>query len=274
MRSLSEMWTTTDRWQVPTGWQQGRGAWGGLVSGQVLTAAISRLPSPDLQPRSVHIAMLGPVLAGEVTVAVRELRAGRATFSQEVTLTSAAGDLLTHATVISGKVRAETPVSARIADLTPVPLRGDVRPTPIGPPLAPDFTGKLEFTPVVGWPFSGAGDWVATGWISLGEDAVDELSPAIIAAMADGWWIAALAGVDVPTADSAPVPMSTLDFMLQFPAAPPPTPPSELWRTGLWHEGRIVAGRDGYLIEERVLRAPTGEVLAWNTQLVAVGRTA
>ena len=159
-------------------------------------------------------------------------------------------------------------------DLTPVPLRGDVRPTPIGPPLAPDFTGKLEFTPVVGWPFSGAGDLVATGWISLGEDAVDELSPAIIAAMADGWWIAALAGVDVPTADSALVLMSTLDFMLQFPAAPPPTPPSELWRTGLWHEGRIVAGRDGYLIEERVLRAPTGEVLAWNTQLVAVGRTA
>lgn len=272
MISLSELWTTDAVWQVPDGWQQGRGAWGGLVSGQVLTSAMSQLPRSSLRPRSLHIAMLGPVPVGEVTVAVRELRAGRATFSQEVTLTSAEGELLTHATVISGEARRETAVSNRIADLPPVPTRGDTKPTRIGPPLAPGFTGNLVFTPVVGWPYSGAAELVVAGWISLGNDATDELTPPIIAALADGWWTAALVGMGLPTADGGPVPIATLDFMLTFPAEPPPASEG-LWRTGLWHEGRVVGGREGYLTEERVLRAPTGEVLAWNTQLVAVGRT-
>lgn len=274
MVNLSELWTTEPVWQVPPGWRQGRGAWGGLVAGQVLTAASAGLPDPRLAPRSVWIAMLGPVLAGEVRCDVRDLRRGRATLAREVTLTGGPDDeLLTRAVVVFGVPRAGTEV-ADVAAGAPSPA-----PVPDAPrvalptPPAPEFAAQLHFAPVAGFPFSGARELLATGWISLGDDSTDTLTPAIIAALADAWWTVSITGVDGAALGPEGIPpVATLDYSLSFPSPAPAIRGPELWNRGLWHIGRGIAGQEGYLTESRELWTPDGRLLALNTQVIAVGR--
>lgn len=272
MVNLTPIWTTEGTWVVPDGWQQGRGAWGGLVTGQVLTAVVSvTAERPELVPRSLYVAMLGPVPTGEVSVSVMQLRAGRSTVSHEVTLRSPAGSVLTRATVISGRRRTPTPVSARVADLPAPPDPTAASTLAIGPPMAPVFTSQLDFRPVSGFPFSGVEELSCEGWVGLGADSTETLTAPIIAALIDAYWTAAIVGLDLAAAAEG-IPFSTLDFSMHFPSEPPAITAADLWRTGLWHTSRVTGGRDGYLTEERMLRAASGEVLATNSQLLAVGR--
>jgi len=283
MVNLSQLWTTERIWQVPPGWRQGRGAWGGLVAGQVVTAATADLPDPRPAPRSLWIAMLGPVLAGEVLCEVRDLRRGRATLAREVTLTGPDDDLLTRAVVVFGVPRAGTAV----ADVAPG--APDPQPEPgaqrveLPTPPAPEFASQLVFSPVAGFPFSGARNLLATGWISLGEESTDTLTPAVIAALADAWWTVSITGIDGAALGPEGIPpVATLDFSLSFPCPPARPEPGaavaaeptsrELWQRGLWHIGRGIAGQQGYLTESRELWTPDGRLLALNSQVIAVGR--
>lgn len=269
MGTLSELWTTERVWVVPEGWRQGRGAWGGLVTGQVVTAASVNLPDPRLTPRNLWVAMLGPVPAGEVECRVTDLRVGRSTLARQVELVSSAGDLLTRATVEFGAPRAQTVVSdppAQPPDPAPTPAQW----VALGPPLAPEFTPRLRFAPAVGFPFSGGTELVTAGWISLADEDDEELSPAVIAALADAWWTTSIVGLGFDPGAGAPPPVATLDFVLSFPQAPLPEP--DIWRTGLWHTGRVLGGQQGYLTEVRTLHSPAGRLLAVNTQLQTVGR--
>lgn len=272
MVDLTPLWTTGDTWIVPDGWQQGRGAWGGLVTGQILTSVLAQtVDHPELVPRSLYVAMLGPVMVGEVAVTVEQSRAGKSTVAHEVTLRSPDGATLTRATVISGRRREPTPVSAKVAELPPPPDPTQGVQVSLGAPLAPEFTGQLDFRPVSGFPFAGSDELVTEGWVGLGVGSSEILTPPIIAAMVDAYWIASIVGIDLAAAGSG-IPFSTLDFAMHFPAEPPALTAEELWTTGLWHSGRVTGGRDGYITEERTLQAATGELLAVNMQLVAVGR--
>jgi acyl-CoA thioesterase len=268
---LSELWTTGDTWNVPEGWRQGRGAWGGLVTGQVVTAASHELPDERLRPRSVWVSMLAPVLAGPVSCTVRDLRVGTGTMGREVTLTGPDGGLWTRAVVVYGVPRLPNAVSNPAAiPADPAPQPGTV--VPLGPPLAPEFTTQLRFAPVVGFPFSGATDQLVTaGWVGLAEQSDDPLTPAMVAALADAWWTTSLVGLDAAAMADGPPPVATLDFALSFPEPAEPEP--SVWRTGLWHTGRVVGGHEGYLTEVRTLHSPAGRLLAVNTQMQAVGRT-
>lgn len=271
MKRLSELWTTDETWIVPEGWRQGRGAWGGLVSGQVVTAASHGLPDERFRPRSVWVSMLAPVLAGQVRCQVVDLRVGKGTIGREVTLTGPAGDLWTRAVVVFGVDRSPTAVS------NPAPTAADPAPqpgtvVPLGPPLAPEFTTQLRFAPVLGFPFSGTVDQLVTaGWVGLDEDSDDPLTPAMVAAIADAWWTTSLVGIDGASLAAGPPPVATLDFALSFPEPADPDP--AVWRTGLWHTGRVIGGHDGYLTEVRTLHTSDGRLLAVNTQMQAIGRT-
>lgn len=269
---LSDLWTTGSTWTVPDGWRQGRGAWGGLVTGQVVTAASHELPADGLVPRSVWVSMLAPVMAGEVGCQVTDLRVGTGTVGREVTLTGPDGALLTRAAVVFGVGRAPTAVSNPApTPPDPVPQPGTV--APLGPPLAPEFTTQLRFAPVVGFPFSGMADQLVTaGWVGLAEESDEALTPAVVAALADAWWTTSLVGLDGTALKAGPPPVATLDFALSFPE--PAVPEPDVWRTGLWHTGHVLGGHDGYLTEVRTLHSPAGRLLAVNTQMQAVGRSA
>lgn len=266
---LHDLWTAESTWQVPEGWRQGRGAWGGLVVGQILTAASAQVASPELTPRSMWVGMLGPVLAGPVQCDVAVLRRGSATESHEVTLRDASGEILTRATVVFGAPRQASAVSdPPAAPPDPAPQPGAE--VALGPPMAPEFTPHLRFVPILGFPYSGSTSHVTAGWVGLAADSDEPLTTAVVGALIDAWWTASLTGIDSASLDGSGPPVATLDFALTFPNAIEPV--DDVWQTGLWHVGRIVGGHDGYLTEQRSLYAPDGRLLALNTQIVAVGR--
>ncbi|MCB0916064.1 MAG: thioesterase family protein [Actinobacteria bacterium] len=269
MSLLTRLWTTSGRWEVPEGWRQGRGAWGGLVVGQIVTAATHGVPEL-LQPRSVWVSMLAPVRAGVVRCEVKDLRAGKSTLIREVNLVDADDSLLTRAVVGFGAHRDPTAVSdPPAAPADPAPTPGTV--IPIGPPVAPEFTGNLRFAPVVGIPYSGASELATSGWVGLPKEAEEPLSTAVVAALSDAWWTTSIVGLDGATMAGGPPPVATLDFALSFPE--PPVDEPDVWETGLWHTGRVIGGNDGYLTEIRTLHSPGGRLLAVNTQLQAIGGT-
>lgn len=270
MAWLSDLWTTSDIWNVPEGWRQGRGAWGGLVSGQVITAASADVPE-QWRPRAMTISMMAPVPAGEVRCLVTDLRKGSAVWTRRVQLL---GDdnLLSTAVVTFARARSATSASSRQNQPPPVGMQPDVAVVPLGGPVAPEFTGQMTFRPAVGFPYSGLTDQYTAGWIGPPEGLEDAMTPAVVAAYADAWWVTALITLgSSDLADGVP-PVATIDFALTF--TTDPAPGSVVAGYGLWHVGEIVAAHDGYVSEIRRLYAPTGELLALNTQVVAVGRTA
>ncbi len=81
MISIADLFSTAAsidggfRSEIPTGWLQGRTAYGGFTAAMALHAAL--LSEPDLPPlRSAQISFIGP-LAGEVSVTATRLRRGR-----------------------------------------------------------------------------------------------------------------------------------------------------------------------------------------------------
>lgn len=117
---------------IPTGWLQGRTAYGGLSSALALHAA--KLCEPDLPPlRSALIAFVGP-LSGRVTVTAEKLRRGRNAAFIETTIRSEAG-LGYRATFVF------------MRDVPSTIAHDQLKPSPHGPPLAdtPLFTGEPDF---------------------------------------------------------------------------------------------------------------------------------
>lgn len=268
MAWLTDLWTVHEVWNVPEGWRNGRGVWGGLVSGQVVTAASHGVP-PEWAPRSLTIAMMAPVPAGPVRCDVTDLKRGSAVKVRRVTLTSMAGEELTAATVVFGAPRVPTSASQFTAGAPAVAPQEGITRVPIGPPLAPEFVGQLSFRPSVGFPYSAAEGRFTAGWIGPVPGLSDPLSPAVIAAYADAWWVACLAALDGSALTDGPPPVATVDFSLSFPQDPPPG--AVVDERGLWHVGEIVAGEGGYITEVRRLYDATGRLLALNNQVVAIG---
>lgn len=268
MAWLTQMWTTEQIWHVPAGWHQGRGAWGGLVSGQMVTAASADLEA-GWAPRSLTIAMMAPVPAEPLRCEVIDLKRGSAVMVKRVTLHDDAGQLLTAATVVFGAPRKETTASNFDAGPAPLSPQADAVAVALGPPLAPEFTGNLTFRPVAGFPYSAESGRFTAGWIGPAQGYEDPLTPAVIAAYADAWWVACLAALDGAALAEGPPPVATVDFSLTFPQDQPPG--AAVADPGLWHVGEIVAGEGGYITEIRRLYDPAGRLLALNTQVVAIG---
>ena len=275
--TLEHFWTTDDLWHVPAGWRQGRGAWGGIVAGQVITAATAAVHANlgvEFPVRSAHIAMLGAVPTGDVFVSCLMLRAGSATAAVEVTL-RAEGELLTRATVVFGKPRQPTPVSTVVESEVVIPDPANAAFVPLGPPISPEFTSNLRFAPVAGFPYSQSNPMAASGWISLPATATDRPTAAMLAALVDGWWTAALTGFGPEVMETGLPPLATLDFLATFPSSEAEIEQSlgaHPWQVGLYHQGQVLAGTQGYLTEVSSLHAPDGRLLVSNTQVVAVGR--
>jgi len=267
MTWLTDFWTTSDIWCVPSGWRQGRGAWGGLVSGQVVTAASQGVPA-HWAPRSMSISMMAPVPAGEVHCAVSDLRSGSAVLVRRVELSSA-GVTLTTATVTFAAPRRLTSV-ASVANEPPPVAMADAPVVPLGGAIAPEFTGQLTFRPAIGFPYSGDSGRYTAGWIGPVAGASDPMTHAVVAAYADAWWVTALISIGPDDmADGIP-PVATADFALTFPA--PLSGDAVVTEAGLWHVGEIVAADSGYVTEIRRLYTSQGQLIALNTQVVAVGR--
>src|SRR3954468_1920988 len=117
MASFSDVSTPRrvgDRYQLEIlpGWRQGRGAFGGLVVGALISAIEDHVGDPGRKVRSVTAEIPGPVEHGTVDIAVESLRLGKNVSTVRAALTQH-GEVRTHAVAIVAAARAGGPGAAR-----------------------------------------------------------------------------------------------------------------------------------------------------------------
>ena len=91
-------------WDVPEGWRQGRGAFGGLTLATLARAASQHEAAADRALRTITAEIPSAVMVGPATITVTPLRAG----SGLTTLAAHAeqnGELVAHAVLSFGKTR-------------------------------------------------------------------------------------------------------------------------------------------------------------------------
>lgn len=248
---------------VPDGLQQGRGAWGGVATGAM--AAAAQQVEQRFAVRSLSAQLVAPLLVGDHEIVVEELRRGSGTTTLGLRVIGGDGALVAHAVVVLAGPRA--PGALPDGTLIDVPQELAAGPeavavVPLGPPAAPHFLQHLQVRPMVGLPFTGAD--LVTGWVRP-RDPVSRLDASIVIALADAWWVAAMAQLERPR------PVGTLAFTVDLPIDPsslPLLPDGHL--QPLFHRGRTIAVRDGFAVETRELWTIDGRLASYNTQTVAV----
>jgi hypothetical protein len=244
------------RWDVPDHWQQGRGAFGGIVVAAMTRAAIASEADRERTVRAISCEILAPVLAGEARVHVETLRRGQGVTALDVRVMQTedgASVLRARGTVTLARTRNHD----RDLQITEPPVRPDydtVSRAPVGPPFAPTFTQHLDFRPLGPAPFSGAEVPQVDGWIAAPR-ASSWGAPEVLA-LVDAYWPSLM------VLETAPRPLVTLTFAAQLLAVPERGP--------LYHRGRALAAQDGYLAELRELFTADGRLVVANTQVITI----
>ena len=245
--------------QVPDHWQQGRGAFGGLVVAYLVRALEASNPAPGQRLRSITAELCGPTQPGPAELRTEVLRQGSGTAVLAVRLLQG-GEVQAHATAVFGRDRTtdrdgcdlRPPVQAAWQDL---PL------SPVGPPHGPVFAQFFAFRTLDALPFVGAPARATLGWIAPRHPG-PVVDCAYVAACADAWWPVLFTG-----AGSAR-PMATIAFTLQF--------LGDLSRLSsaipLQFVAQSIAVAQGHAVEFRELWSEDGQLVALNQQTIAVIR--
>jgi acyl-CoA thioesterase len=263
LQSLTTPQKKSDRFLalIPEGWQQGRGAFGGLVLSTMTRALQASLPgeSSSRKLRTLTAALCGPTQPGEAEIFVEMLRLGSGVSTLAARLVQN-NEVQAHVTAVFGKNRVADG-DWQHAPVPAMPNWRELEPIAIEPPLAPQFTQFFEFRATGQFPFSGSKEASAAGWIKSKNPGADR-DDAYIVALSDAWWPAALACFD------APRPMATISFTLEI--------LSDLegldLNAPLYHTGVSQAARGGYTSEERKLWGEDGRLVAINHQTIAIIR--
>ena len=220
---------------VPPGWRQGRGAFGGLVVAGLMRAVEQR-----------------PV--GPAKIAVEILRRGN-----NVTIARAAIADYAHAVcVLAIERKGAGPLAWQDLQPPEAPPWTAVEPVQLAAPHYPEFAQHFEHRLVRGLPGSGGANEVV-GWIRA-RDAGVVRDAAYIAALVDAYWPAALIRMTTPR------PMATLAFTLDLVAGLDGLSPE----APLLYRGTSPVCADGYCLETRELWGEDGRLVAINQQTFVV----
>lgn len=240
---------------VPAGWEQGRGAFGGLVVAALTRAVTQREPDADRAVRALSLEILAPLLPGRARIRVEELKRGSGVSAFDARLLQEeGGSVVVRSRATFTLARARTTELDLEASPPEMPPYESLPIAPIGPPLGPVFTQHFEFRPTVGIPYSGSADSRVEGWVRMREHS--EWGPPEWLAMVDTYW---------PTPiirSSSPRPMVTLHFSAHLVEPPPPGP--------LYFRARASVGKDGFIDELRELFTPDGRLVVSNPQIIAI----
>jgi len=242
---------------IPDGWQQGRGAFGGLVLGTLARALLHAEPEADRALRSLSGEIVGPVQPGAAEVTVKALRRGNGVSSWEAWLAQN-GEVLAHASAVMGKARTTGRDGATVASPVPTTPWTAVDVIPVRPPMGPHFARMFEFRATGPWPFSGASKSGAEGWVRLAKTVALGV-PEVIGLM-DAYWPAHFA------METAPRPMATVSFTLQLLADPATLDPAE----ALFFRSTAPATHEGFVAEFRELWTARGTLVALNQQTFVI----
>lgn len=237
------------RADVPDGWQQGRGAFGGLAIGIAVRAMEAVETERPL--RALTAEMPGPLLPGEIDAHVAVLRRGSGMTTLEATLVQG-GETKTRVSGVFGTVRDDA-VGPRIE----LGHYDSVPPAPTGF-AGPPFSRFFEYRITGPIPFTGGEQAIVEGWIRpLG---VPTFGAAEVAAMADAYWPA------IYSTTTSLRPMATVTYTLQLTMKAHQLDPS----APLFYRARVLASDGGYVSELRELWAPDGALVAINPQTFVI----
>lgn len=255
---------------IEKGWEQGRGAFGGMVLGALYAAAEDALAASGGGPggdvggkrlRSMTGEIFAPVPAAVPTeIHVETLRRGH-----HVTTLAARfvvdGNALAQAVFLFGDAR--TSEFDQRSLLAPSALSAGtdgLRALRIEPPLGPDFGQHFEYRFVEGAPFSEEKCAATACWIRHRKHGDGQLSTRDAIALSDVIWPVLYVHTPVPR------PMATITFMLAL-----CEDPRELAAdTFVLHRGTALATTQGYEVEQRELWLPDGRLFAISHQTIAV----
>lgn len=238
---------------IPVGWRQGPGAYGGLVVAALIRAAEETIGDPARAIRSVTAEIPAPVEPGRADFVVEILRAGKSVTTARVALKQN-GETRAHAVVIAAT---ERPSSMSWNSLAPpaAPAFDTVRSMPTGGPF-PEFAQQFDFRIVEGVPATGK-PGPCIGWVKA-RDAGSRLDAAYLAAMIDVWFPAALVHANTMR------PMATISFTLEVIDA------ANLRDEPLLYRGVSPVTADSYSFETRELWTADGRLLARNHQTFVI----
>lgn len=242
---------------VPDGWQQGRGAFGGLVLATLLRAIEACEPDKARAVRTLLGDLAGPVLPGSAEITVTTLRRG-------ANQSNLRADLRQHGQILAfASAVLSTPRNVGIPNFRPrlgkppAPETGLVLPP--GAPGAPVFLRHFEQHVTGPLPWSRGKTAEAAGWIRLRE-APSVVDAPLLVAYLDSYWPAFFTVAD------APRPMATISFTAEIFCDPPTLDPN----APFFYRGRTIAEHEGFQLEERNLYDAEGVLVAANQQTFCV----
>lgn len=163
---------------VPDGWQQGRGAFGGLSLGTLARAMLATESDPKRTLRTFSGDVVAPVLPGEATIDVTTLRRGHYLTNVDATMRQN-GEVVARASSTLS-----LPRPAEVADRRPTPPsrppfeRAEV--APIEPPVGPVFARHYEYRPTRKWAPAADGQLLVAGYVREREPPPTLDAPAVI----------------------------------------------------------------------------------------------
>ncbi|MEM1415910.1 MAG: thioesterase family protein [Myxococcota bacterium] len=241
---------------VPTGWEQGRGAYGGLVLGLLGRALVASEPERPLRTMMGEIP--APVVAGPAEIHVTTTRRGTKLTSLDARLLQE-GETRARATGLLGLARAP---DVRFPSMTPPALPADLEALPVvpmAPPLGPTFTQHVTMRCAEGQPLSRAGDAAIVGSVAFRECSSPSYGAPELTGLVDVFWPALL------VTESRMRPMATIAFTAEY--------FGDAFAPGdLAFRSRAVAGHEGYVSEVRELWTLDGHLAALNQQTFCVIR--
>jgi hypothetical protein len=244
--------------EVPDGWQQGRGAFGGLVLATLARAMEHAEPEPTRRLRTLAGDLSGPVLPGAATIHVRTLRRGSNQSNLQAEL-SQGGEVLATATAVLSAARRVT--VNPFTPPAPAPAHAEaVMPLPLDAFPAPVFARHYEYRVTGPLPCSAATQPITAGFIRE-RSPLARVDAAAMIARLDAFW---------PTLFSVERtvrPVATISFVAQLLADPAELMPDE----PLQYRARMEAASDGFFVEFRELWSG-GRVVALNQQTFVVIR--
>lgn len=237
---------------IPAGWGQARGTFGGIVLGGMLRAIEASEPESDRVVRSITGEIAGPVVAGPASITTEALRRGNGVSTWAARLAQDDG-VVAAVNVVLGRTR---DIDRQWAPkMEPAPPWRDLQAAPRAMPMVPEFTQHMEYRPFGAMPFTGGTDPVSSGWIRP-RVASRGIGAAELVALADAWWPAAF------SIEHAPRPIATVAFTMQSLLGGRVLPAD----TPLLHRARVIASAQGFFVEMRELWTETGELVALNQQ--------
>lgn len=224
-------------WEVPDGWQQGRGAFGGLVLAALLRAMEAVEPDRSRRTRSLTGDLCGPVQAGQAELVVDVLRRGNNLSNLDVRLYQN-GEVQARASAVlsAAKAIARMPTPHRRPEVPPFEALVDLA---LRPPEAPVFTPHFEYRSAAVSPFE-PGPGGSLGWLRLRRPPPRIDAPALLALL-DAWWPAIF--------DGRPRPMATVSYTAEILVDPEELDPS----APLVYTGRVAGLHEGFCVEFREL---------------------